>query len=276
MRPSSLSVRHFLGAAVATASLLVAAGPASAEVLPGTFPSEISVDLPLGDREGVRVAGLCYAPCPITATVPSQKEDGSPYVVEPSGTWGASMEDGADVTFGPASSTLSTTLTTLGIWEISQTDEGSPETPVYDEDGNYVSTTPGRQGYSASSPRFLVLAPSDRPAPVTLLSSRKGLRVGSIVRVKSSKSSLAVALLFRNGGQGALRPLKCKKRVAGVRCLKITRPNGVRYPAKATLAAKGWNNNSIAYKLDDVLYGDNVEDTTRVKVSFRCRRGICG
>lgn len=276
---------------VASAFALVAGvlAPASAAPVPPKGPGEISLDMPWSKGKGPRNPPLCYRPCTVTATVPAQNYDGSPFVLEPSGRWGGNVEfgpeneDRASLDFGPASTTFTTTITKLGLWSIDQTAAGTEDTYTYDQDGNLVGTIPGREGYSQSSTAFLVLSPKDKRAPIKILSSREGLRVGSLVRVKSNKKALTVVVLFKNGGEGEVRPTRCKH-AAGVRCFKIAKMPHGSYPPTATLIAKGWNPDSMAYKLDDVLYGDNVEDTARVKVSFRCkrrwtptgRRKICG
>ena len=174
------AITALMGAAAAILALLLTiAGPTSATELEDG-PDGVTLDMPWVQGEGPRQPALCYSPCPITATAPSQAEDGSPFVVQPSGTWQASnaLEEGI-LALGPASATVTTTLATPGYWVLSQRYEAE------------------EAGYFAHSSSFFVLDAADKPAPIGLLSPRKGLRVRSIVRVKSSKDTVRVALLLK-------------------------------------------------------------------------------
>jgi hypothetical protein len=255
-------------ASVGAVLFAITAPAASADVLKGGSydPStSIAVDMPF--VQGVRYP-RCYTPCAFTATVPPETRpsgdpnDKRPFDVNPNEQWqlffSPSPGEGADksVNLGPASRTLTGTLTTPGFVRLYQlpAQDTSEDQLIYD---------------AAESPDFFLLDPADKPAPIRYLSARKGLKAGSIVKIKSPKDTVSAQLTFKRGGRADMRKVKCKKRASGVRCFRIKKGVGVKYPPKATVYIRAFNRKSAAIKAQELR---EVTDVKRVKVALRCKR----
>ena len=249
--------RSVSAAAAAIAALLAIAVPTQAAQYPANpEPDQVVLDLAIKD-------GICIVPCAITATQPTETDQGEPFAFDPNGEWAGQIWTGKLVpafdddgnpdgtshehvtqTLGPPSPGIAFTATTPGRWT--------------------VNLSSASDFFGAKSENFYVLAPADAPAAISL-SPRRRLHLGSLLAVRSPKQKLSVLFTGSDGGVSAVRPAKCRKPTAGVRCFKL---RNIHYDlsAKATISVSAWNQESPQYVLD------GIKDRHTFNVKLRCKR----